>query len=39
MRGVSNPFLALPTNRAAMHPSMRQRIQHYLDRRERPYLG
>ena len=22
-----------------MHPSMRQRIQHYLDSRQRPYLG
>jgi hypothetical protein len=22
-----------------MHPSMRQRIQHYLDRRDQPYLG
>ena len=22
-----------------MHPSMRQRIQHYLDRRPKPYLG
>jgi ADP-ribose pyrophosphatase YjhB (NUDIX family) len=23
----------------SMHPSMRQRIQHYLDRRGQPYLG
>jgi hypothetical protein len=22
-----------------MHPSMRQRIQHYLDKRPDPYLG
>lgn len=22
-----------------MHPSMRQRIQHYLDRREQPFIG
>ncbi len=25
--------------RLQMHPSMRQRIQHYLDRRTEPYLG
>ena len=29
----------LPSPSLQMHPSMRQRIQHYLDNRPEPYLG
>jgi len=37
----SEPRWVAPTTAASlqMHPSMRQRIQHYLDGRAEPYLG
>lgn len=37
----SEPRWVAPTAVAGlpMHPSMRQRIQHYLDKRPQPYLG
>ena len=37
----SEPQWVAPATAVAlqMHPSMRQRIQHYLDKRQEPYLG
>jgi 8-oxo-dGTP pyrophosphatase MutT (NUDIX family) len=37
----SEPHWVFPADVASlqMHPSMRRRIQHYLDRRAEPYLG